>query len=87
MPRAIAHARLCVVGVSLRPRSGLPDDLEAQIEAFVGHYNHQRYHESLNNVTPADVYTGRGQIILLEREKTKKSKMRLRRLQLAKSAA
>ena len=87
MPRAIAHARLCVVGVSLRPRSGLPDDLEAHIEAFVGHYNHQRYHESLNNVTPADVYTGRGQIILLEREKTKRSKMRLRRLQLAKSAA
>ena len=87
MPRAPAHARLCVVGVSLRPRSGLPDDLEAQIEAFVGHYNHQRYHESLNNVTPADVYTGRGQTILLEREKTKRSKMRLRRLQHAKSAA
>ena len=87
MPRAPAHARLCVIGLSLRSRSGLPDDLEAQIEAFVGHYNHQRYHESLNNVTPADVYTGRGQIILLEREKTKRSKMRLRRLQLAKSAA
>jgi transposase InsO family protein len=65
----------------------LPSDLEAHIAAFVGHYNHQRYHESLNNVTPADVYTGRGQIILLEREKTKRSKMRLRRLQLAKSAA
>jgi putative transposase len=29
----------------------LPSDLEAQIEAFVDHYNHQRYHESLNNVT------------------------------------
>ncbi|PNU04054.1 hypothetical protein A8V01_05460 [Novosphingobium guangzhouense] len=29
----------------------LPGDLEAQIEAFVEHYNHQRYHESLNNVT------------------------------------
>src|SRR3546814_8779813 len=34
----------------------LPGDLEAQIEAFVEHYNHQRYHESLNNVTPADAY-------------------------------
>ena len=87
MPRAPAHAGLCVVGVSLRPRSGLPDDLEAQIEAFVGHYNHQRYHESLNNVTPADVYTARGQTILLEREKTNKRTMRLRRLQHAKSAA
>ncbi len=33
----------------------LPGDLEAQIEAFVEHYNHQRYHESLNNVTPSEV--------------------------------
>ncbi len=32
----------------------LPGDLEAQIEAFVDHCNHQRYHESLNNVTPSD---------------------------------
>jgi len=37
----------------------LPGDLEAHIAAFVGHYNHQLYHDSLNNVTPADVYTGR----------------------------
>ena len=36
----------------------LPGDLEAQVEAFVEHYNHQRYHESLKNVTPADAYFG-----------------------------
>jgi transposase InsO family protein len=30
-------------------------DLERQIDAFVEHYNHVRYHESLNNLTPADV--------------------------------
>ena len=26
----------------------LPGDLEAQLGAFVEHYNHRRYHESLN---------------------------------------
>ena len=67
--------------------SSNPNDLEAQIEAFIGHYNRQRYYESLNSATPADVYTGRCQTILLEREKTKWIKMRLRRLQLARSAA
>ena len=55
----------------------LPGDLEAQVDAFVGHYNHQRYHESLKNLTPADVYTGRGQTILLEREKIKTKTMKL----------
>jgi len=65
----------------------LPGDLEAQIAAFVGHYNHQRYHESLKNLTPANVYTGNGQTILLERERTKRKTMKLRRLQHAKSAA
>ena len=26
----------------------------AKIEAFIEHYNHQRYHKALCNVTPAD---------------------------------
>ena len=47
----------------------LPGDLEAQIAAFVDHYNHRRYHESLDNLTPADVYFGRGQTILLRTRK------------------
>ena len=42
----------------------LPGDLEANIGRFVEHYNHDRYHESLANLTPADVYFGRGQAIL-----------------------
>ena len=83
MPRAPAHARLRAASVSLRARSGLPDELEA----FVDHYNHQRYHESINNVTPADVYFGRDQAILREREKIKKQTIRQRRLQHQKQAA
>ena len=51
----------------------LPGDLETQIEAFIDHYNHRRYHESLENLTPADVYFGRGQAILLERARIKRN--------------
>ena len=65
----------------------LPGDLEAQIGSFIGQYNHRRHHESLKNLTPADVYFGRGQTILLEREKIKHRTIELRRLQHARSAA
>ncbi len=57
------------------------------IDAFVGHYNHQRYHESLKNLTPADVYFGRGQTILLKRERIKRKTIEHRRLQHARAAA
>ena len=57
-----------------------PGDLEAQIEAFVDHYNHQRYHESLNNVTPADVYFGRDKAILKQRERIKLKTFETRRI-------
>ncbi len=58
----------------------LPGDLEAQIGAFVAYYNEQRYHESLGNLTPADVYFGRGEAILLERERIKHQTLEQRRL-------
>ncbi len=64
-----------------------PEDLKAQIEAFVDHYNHHRYHESINNLTPADVYFGRGQAILNNRERIKRKTFRTRRLQHRKFAA
>ena len=65
----------------------LPGDLEAQIEAFVAHYHHQRYHESLSNLTPADVYFGRGEAILRERERIKRQTIQSRRLQHPMQAA
>jgi putative transposase len=65
----------------------LPGDLETQIEAFVADYNHRRYHESLGNLTPADVYFGRGQTILLQRERIKRKTIALRRLQHRQQAA
>ncbi len=65
----------------------LPGDLEAQIEAFVEHYNHRRYHESLNNVTPADAYFGRANDIIRQRERIKRQTIEHRRLQHRKFAA
>jgi len=36
----------------------LPGELKTRINEFVNYYNHERYHESLDNLTPADVYYG-----------------------------
>ncbi|MGA7580783.1 MAG: IS3 family transposase [Pseudolabrys sp.] len=58
----------------------LPGDLEAKIGDFVANYNHLRYHESIANLTPADVYFGRGQTILLQRERIKRETIKTRRL-------
>ena len=65
----------------------LPGDLERQIDNFVQHYNHHRYHESLKNVTPADVYFGRAQSILNNRERIKQKTIEHRRLQYRKAVA
>jgi putative transposase len=65
----------------------LPGDLEAQIEAFVADYNDRRYHESIDNLTPADVYFGRSQTILLQRERIKRKTIGKRRLQHKRQAA
>ena len=57
----------------------LPGQLELRIEQFINYYNTRRYHESLNNLTPEDVYNGQGQAILTEREKIKRTTMETRR--------
>jgi putative transposase len=59
----------------------LPGDLEAQLAAFVDDYNHRRYHESIGNLAPADVYFGRAPTILAERERIKRQTIADRRLQ------
>jgi len=53
---------------------------------FVEHYNHQRYPESLNNVTPADTYFGRAASTITQRERIKKQTIEYRRLQHRKPA-
>ena len=65
----------------------LPGDLEQKIGNFVPHYNHIRYHESISNLPPADVNFGRGQTILLERERIKRDTIKTRRLQHRGKAA
>ena len=64
-----------------------PDDLKAEIEAFVSYYNHQRYHEALDNVTPADVYFGHAAKIISERQRIKERTMKLRRKSYRKQIA
>ena len=56
-------------------------DLERQVAAFVADYNHARYHDSLDNLTPADVYFGRAEAVLLERERITRQTIANRRLQ------
>ena len=49
----------------------LPGQLEQSIGEFVDYYNNHRYHESLDNLTPADVCFGRGPAILKRRHTIK----------------
>ena len=65
----------------------LPGDLENQIGAFIEHYNYQRYHESLNNVTPADAHFGRAEAIIQQRDRINRQIIQRRRLQHRKIAA
>ncbi len=58
-----------------------PSELEQAIAEWVKYYNNQRYHESLENVTPADVYFGREKEIIKKRNKLKEQSLTLRRQQ------
>jgi transposase InsO family protein len=56
-----------------------PWELERAIARFVEFYNHRRYHESLQNVTPSDMYHGRQRKVLDARERIKRETLRRRR--------
>ena len=56
-----------------------PLELVDALNDFVNYYNNRRYHESLDNVTPADVYWGKKDQIIRRRERIKIQNMRLRK--------
>jgi putative transposase len=58
-----------------------PWELEQALEAFVEYYNHERYHEALDNLTPADVYAGKGEEVLNRRKQIKLDTLRKRKQQ------
>jgi transposase InsO family protein len=56
-----------------------PDELRAKLAEFVDYYNNKRYHESLGNVTPADVYFGRAREVKMLRQEIKMKTLKERR--------
>ena len=58
-----------------------PWELEQTIKEFVVYYNNERYHESLDNLTPADVYFGRAEEVKTKREQIKQATLEMRRQQ------
>ncbi len=56
-----------------------PWKIKKRLEEFVNYYNHKRYHESIDNLTPADVYAGCREIILSKREEIKQKTLQMRR--------
>ena len=56
-----------------------PWEVERAVAHFVEDYNHRRYHESLQNVTPADMYHGRQATILARRDRIKQRTLQRRK--------
>jgi transposase InsO family protein len=56
-----------------------PDELKNEIGKFIDFYNKVRYHESLGNVTPDDVYFGRKESVLIKRQGLKKETLNRRK--------
>jgi transposase InsO family protein len=56
-----------------------PNELSLRLTEWADYYNHQRYHEALDNVRPANIYCGRQDQILADRQKIKQVSMLKRR--------
>ncbi|GHF75114.1 hypothetical protein GCM10017056_52050 [Seohaeicola zhoushanensis] len=65
----------------------LPGAIEEAIATLIDAYNHHRYHESLGNLTPADVYHGWAETILQRRWEIKATTIEKRRLLHRQNAA
>ena len=57
----------------------LPWELEESIGRFNQYYNHERVPESLENLTPADIYEGRRRNILTARQRVKEQTLKRRK--------
>ena len=56
-----------------------PQELKDAVVAFQRWYNHERYHEAIDNLYPADMYEGRGEEILRSRKALKKRTIEVRK--------
>jgi putative transposase len=56
-----------------------PSELEQAIGEFVEYYNNERYHESIDNLTPADMYSGKSKEVLTQRNQIKQETLARRR--------
>jgi len=64
-----------------------PSALEQSNAEFDEYYNNERYHEAIDNLTPADVYSGKSEEVLTKREQIKQTTLERRRsLNLQESA-
>ena len=61
------------------------EELEKALEEFVNRYNNERYHESLKNLTPADVYFGRADEVLKIRQQIKSETLKRRKREYYKT--
>jgi hypothetical protein len=57
-----------------------PEKVERKIARFVNYSDNQRYHESPDNLTPMDVYTGRAKEMVTRRAKITRRTLQTRRL-------